>query len=249
MSAFELYAAIDVLGGRSVRLRQGAFDQVSDYGDPLVSALELDRKGAGWLHLVDLAAARSGRFVESETLAQILDAVSCKVQVAGGIRSLEAVSAWLDRGAARVVMGTGALEDLGLLEEACRAWPGRVAVALDHLGAPSWRLAVRGWSRPLDLGLEQAARYAESLGAAALVVTSIPTDGMLGGPDLVGLSLVLEATESIDVVASGGVRDASDLANLARLETKGRVLAGAVVGRALRDGRLGVEEALAACAR
>jgi phosphoribosylformimino-5-aminoimidazole carboxamide ribotide isomerase len=231
-----LYAAIDLLGGRCVRLQQGDYDRVTEFGDdPVAQAEAWAEQGAPWIHVVDLDAARSGEPVNREVIGQIAAAVGVPVQVGGGVRSREDAEALWSAGVSRVVMGTAALEQPDLV--AALVPDGSVAVGLDARGRD---LAVRGWesSSGVDL-LEAAARFGE-MGVAALVVTEIGRDGMLEGPDLEGLAAVLEVT-SAPVVASGGVGSVDDLVALTALD-----LDGVIVGRALYDERVTVPEAVTA---
>ncbi|HLG91734.1 MAG TPA: HisA/HisF-related TIM barrel protein [Acidimicrobiales bacterium] len=234
--------AIDLLGGRCVRLLRGDFSRVSDYGDPLERAAQLVEAGARWLHVVDLDAARTGRPANLGTV-RALASCGAAVQAGGGVRDAGSARALLDAGVRRVVVGTAALERPGLVEELAARWPGQVAVGLDHRGG---QLATRGWARAAGARLEDALGWLEAAGAAAVVVTDISRDGTLGGPDLEGMARVLRAT-AVPVVASGGVSGAEDLRALAGLEAGGRRLAGVVVGKAVHEGALGVAEALAAC--
>lgn len=238
----DLFPAIDLLGGRCVRLYQGDYERSTTYGDdPVAQALAFQAEGAPWIHVVDLDAARTGEPVNREAIAAVAAAVDVPVQTGGGVRDDSAAEALFAAGVARVVVGTAALEDPGfVLRLAARH---RVAVGLDARGRD---IAVHGWREGsgLDL-LEVAAGFAER-GVEALVVTEIGRDGTLGGPDTVGLAEVLAATK-IPVVASGGVGSLSDISALAALEAGGRRLDGVIVGRALYEGAFGVAEAVAEC--
>ncbi len=244
-----LYAAIDLLDGRSVRLLRGSFSEVTDYGDAVEAASALAGGGADWLHVVDLAAARSGTPAERSLIGEIVEASTVPVQVGGGVRTEWDVAALLAAGVSRVVMGTAALEDPSLFERICAANPGSVAIGLDHGGAPSWRLAVRGWESETPWSLADAAARFEQIGAAALVVTSIPTDGTLSGPDYPGLEVALAATSEVAIIASGGVGSLDDLSGLAGVNKAGRSLEGVIVGKALAAGELSIVDAVAACAQ
>jgi len=246
----DLFAAVDVLAGRSVRLVQGDFASVRDYGDPVSTARALVSSGAPWLHVVDLDAARGRVDAPTPIVKRILAEAGGRAQVGGGIRDERRAEEVLDAGAERVVLSTAALADPGLVERLATRFPGRVVVGLDHRGPPAFTLAVRGWSEETESlpGVSAAAARFEAAGAAALVVTAIPTDGTLAGPDIDGLCAVLGATSTIPVVASGGIGTLEDLDVLLDLEVGSRRLAGVVVGRALREGRFRVEEALARCA-
>lgn len=240
----DFYPAIDIRGGRSVRLLMGDYDQETAYGDPLDTALGLVAAGARWLHLVDLDAARTGQPANRAMVGAIVSAVGVPVQVGGGVRDRASAEDLLAAGVARVVLGTAAVEQPDLLATLASHHPGRVAVGLDHREG---QVAVRGWLEGSGQTLAEALARAESAGVGAVVVTDIARDGTLSGPDLEGLASALAST-TLAVIASGGVGSRSDLAALAGLEAAGRRLAGAIVGKAIHDGRLDVGEALAACA-
>jgi len=246
----ELYPAIDLRGGRCVRLRQGDYGDETVYGDdPVAVARSFVASGARWVHVVDLDAARTGDPVNRAVVAEVAAAVSGaggSVQAGGGVRSVEAALALWDAGVRRVVIGTAAIEDPGLVATLAAARPGGVAVGLDTRDG---EVAVRGWVQGSGMGIPDALARLADAGVAALIVTDIGRDGMLGGPDLRGLRSVLDGTD-LDVVASGGVSSAADVLALAGLRgaQRGRALAGAIVGRALYEGRLTVEEGVAACA-
>jgi phosphoribosylformimino-5-aminoimidazole carboxamide ribotide isomerase len=241
----ELFAAIDLRDGAAVRLVQGDFDRQAGYGDPLVLARRYVEDGARWIHVVDLDAARTGRAVNREVVLAIARGVPVPVQTGGGVRSAADATALLGAGVARVVLGTAALADRTLVVRLAEEFPGQVAVGLDHRGAGA-DLAVSGWEQGTGITLAEALAGFTGLPLAAVVVTAIERDGTLGGPDVSGLADVLGLTEH-PVVASGGVRGASDLLALAGIENQGRRLAGAIVGKALVDGLLTVREALDAC--
>ena len=251
----DLFPAVDLRGGRAVRLVQGDFDRETAYGDPVALARSFAAAGAPWLHVVDLDAARTGEPVQRDLVLAIAAAVPVPVQTGGGVRTDADVDALLAGGVARVVLGTAALDDPDLVRRAAARHPGRVAVGLGHRRGPSGRseVAVRGWEEGSGRDLDDVVAGLTGSGVAALVVTAIDRDGTLEGPDLAGLAAVVAATD-VPVVASGGVGSPADLAELAALvvEVPGgggtRTLAGAITGRALVDGRMTVEEALAACA-
>ncbi|HEY8058591.1 MAG TPA: 1-(5-phosphoribosyl)-5-[(5-phosphoribosylamino)methylideneamino]imidazole-4-carboxamide isomerase [Acidimicrobiales bacterium] len=234
-----LYAAIDLLGGRCVRLHQGEYDRATDYGDdPVGRARRFAADGAPWIHVVDLDAARTGQPVNREVIGRIAAAVDVPVQVGGGVRSrLDAEALWA-AGVARVVMGTAALEDPELV--AALVPDGAVAVGLDARGR---ELAVRGWEASAGVDLLEAVARFSAMDVAALVVTEIGRDGTLDGPDIERLSSVLEVA-GVPVVASGGVGSPDDLVALADLD-----LDGVIVGRALYDERVTVAEAVAVLGR
>ena len=235
----QLYPAIDLRGGRCVRLYQGSYDAETAYSDdPVGQARQFADAGASWLHVVDLDAARTGDPVNLAVIAAIADTVDVPVQTGGGVRSLDAAAALADAGAARVVIGTAAVETPELVEQVAARQP--VAVGLDARGRD---VAIHGWEQGGggDL-LELAARF-ESSGAEAVVVTEISRDGTMSGPDTDGLAAVLAAT-GLAVIASGGVARVEDLGELAAIGDPSRRLAGVIVGRALYEGRFTVEQAL-----
>ncbi len=248
----ELLPAIDLRGGTAVRLSQGDFDREVRYGDPAALAARYIAAGARWIHVVDLDAARTGVPHERVALGEIVrlaaDA-SVNVEAGGGIRTEVDAAALLGSGVARVVLGTAALEDPALATRWARRWPGRVAVGLDYRVGPDGvpEAQAEGWLAGSGRALTDLLALWEGEPIGAVVATSVARDGMLSGPDLAGLRALLAAT-SLPVVASGGVSGAGDLAALARLEASGRALAGVVVGKAIVEGRLTVEEGLAACA-
>jgi len=246
----ELYPAIDLRNGGAVRLTQGDFAREKRYGDPLALAATCMEGGASWIHVVDLDAARTGEPHERATLARIVQLAGQaggRVQTGGGIRTEDDVAAVLDLGVSRVVLGTTSLRDPALTTRCIRRWPGQIALGLDYSGAD---IAVgqaqsHGWevSSPLSIPAVLAQWADEPLGP--VVATSIARDGMLGGPDLAGLGTLLSLTPH-PVIASGGVGTLDDLRALARLTGPG--VAGAIVGKALVEGRFSVEEAVAVCA-
>ncbi|HVC26382.1 MAG TPA: HisA/HisF-related TIM barrel protein [Acidimicrobiales bacterium] len=245
--------AIDIRGGRCVRLLRGSFDQETVYGDPVAQAIAYRDAGARALHVVDLDAARTGAPVNRDTVRRIVDATALPVQYGGGVRDEAAVESALGAGIDRVVLGTFAVEEPGRALALARRFPGRVVVGLDHRrveGPAGTRreVAVRGWEQGAGVDLLDALERFAGSAVAAAVVTDITRDGTLAGPDLDGYSELLAALD-IPLVASGGIGGVADIVALARLEHGGRRLAAAVVGRALLDGSLSIGEAVAACTR
>ena len=235
-AAMDLYPSIDLRDGNVVRLHQGDFGREQVYGDdPVEVARAFEAAGAPWIHVVDLDAARR-QGSNRALVIKIAAAVAVPVQAGGGVRDGEL----LDEGVARVVVGSLAVEDPDAVAALAAANPGRVAVGLDHWGG---ELKVRGWEEESGQRLEDAAAALAFPGVAALIVTDISRDGTLEGPDLDGLQS-LAATSAVPVIASGGVATLADLQALA-----GTGVAGAIVGRAVYEGRFTVEEAVAACAR
>jgi phosphoribosylformimino-5-aminoimidazole carboxamide ribotide isomerase len=269
----DLYCAVDIMGGTAVRLTQGDFDRKTTHGDPLLLARSYVEHGARSLHVVDLDAALNGQPLNREAVLRIVKEVSVPVQVGGGARGRDDVASLIESGVSRVVVSTTAVENPELVDQLADLYPGRIVLGLDHRSKEPARdhrskepardhrsnpladeiVAIRGWKQASDLTVEKfLARFADApLGA--VVLTSIARDGMLGGPDIAALEAVLAITRH-PVVASGGVRSAEDLSRLAAISVSGtdgerRHVAGAVVGRALINGSLEVQEALAACER
>jgi phosphoribosylformimino-5-aminoimidazole carboxamide ribotide isomerase len=239
MTSPVLFPAIDILGGRCVRLLQGDYGQETAYGnDPVAQAEAFQEAGATWVHVVDLDAARTGDPVNRQVVAEVAATLDVPVQAGGGVRTLDDARTLFDAGVSRVVMGTAAIENPNLVDEV--AGLGRVAVGLDIRGE---EVAVRGWTRGSGLLLNDALERFSIRSTDAFVITQIERDGTLQGPDLVALAAALAATE-IDVVASGGVGRPSDLADLADLVVAGRRLAGIVLGRALYEGTVDLATAI-----
>jgi phosphoribosylformimino-5-aminoimidazole carboxamide ribotide isomerase len=245
----DLFPAIDLRGGRCVRLLRGDYDAETIYGDdPVAQAESFVRAGSAWVHMVDLDAARSGEpdAANRSAIEAVCAAVAgrARVQVGGGVRSEAAASRLLDAGVSRVVVGTAAVTDPDLVDGLVARFGGhRIAVGLDARGRA---VAVKGWTADSGADLIDLAERFGAAGIAALIVTEIGRDGTMAGPDVDQLGDVLAAC-SLDVVASGGVGTVEHLRALTTLDIAGRRLAGAVVGRALYEGRFSVEEALAAC--
>ncbi len=236
----DLYPAIDLLGGRCVRLYRGEYEKETVYGDdPASQARAFVAAGARWMHAVDLDAARTGRLANREHVAAVVAASGVPIQCGGGIRSREAAESLFEVGVARVVVGTAALEEPRLVAEIAGSG-GRVAVGLDVRGR---EVAVRGWQEGSGRDVLEVLDGMGSSGAEAVVVTQIERDGTLEGPDLEGLALVLRSS-AVEVVASGGVGSLEDLVALRDLEAGGRRLSGVIVGRALYEGAFRLEEAL-----
>lgn len=237
----DLFPAIDLRGGRCVRLYQGDYGRETVYGDdPVAQAEAFAAAGAPWIHVVDLDAARTGEAANRAVVAAIAAAVDVPVQAGGGVRDDDAADALLAAGVRRVVVGTAALADPAWVRRLAARHPGRVAVGLDARGRD---VSVHGWTEGSGRDLVDLARGFDDAGVAALVVTEIGRDGTLAGPALDQLAGVLAAT-GVDVVASGGVGSLDDLRALAALDAGGRRLAGAIVGRALYEGAFGLAEAV-----
>ncbi len=232
-----LFPAIDLRGGRCVRLYQGDYAAETVYaGDPATVAASFAAAGAPWLHVVDLDAARTGELTNLEQVAAIVAAAGVPVQYGGGVRSVAAAARLAGVGVARVVIGTAALETPALIAEVSARQP--VALGLDVRGR---EIAVRGWRSGSDRSLADV--LVTEPAVEALVVTQIATDGTLGGPDVELLTEVLDST-NLPLIASGGVGDLDDLRRLARLRVGERSLAGTIVGRAIYERTMVLEEAL-----
>jgi phosphoribosylformimino-5-aminoimidazole carboxamide ribotide isomerase len=233
-----LYPAIDLKDGQCVRLLRGDMASATVFGtDPAAQARAFAAAGCRWLHLVDLDGAFEGRPVNAAAVAAILAAVTIPVQLGGGIRDRATLEAWLDRGVARVILGTAALRDPGLVRDAARAHPGRVAVGID---ARAGRVAVEGWAETSEVTALELARRFEDAGVAALVYTDIDRDGALQGPNVAATAALARAV-AVPVIASGGIASLDDR----RAPTaSGAPLAGAISGRALYEGRIDLAEAV-----
>ncbi len=234
-----LYPAIDLKDGQAVRLLRGEMDKATVFNDdPAAQARAFAQAGCEWLHLVDLNGAFAGEPVNAAAVEAILAAIDIPAQLGGGIRDMATIEAWLDKGLARVILGTVAVENPELVREAARAFPGKVAVGID---ARDGRVATRGWAEETDVDATDLARSFEDAGVAAIIYTDINRDGAMAGPNIEATAALARAV-SIPVIASGGV---STLADLIALRDTG-VIAGAISGRALYDGAIDLREALAA---
>jgi phosphoribosylformimino-5-aminoimidazole carboxamide ribotide isomerase len=240
----ELYPAIDVRGGRAVRLVRGDYDTETVYDDdPVAVAAGYAADGVRWLHVVDLDAARTGEPVNRPIIASIADKVAphgVRVQAGGGVRSEDAAVALADAGVARTVIGSAALEDPELVRRIAARQA--VAVALDGRHGTA---ALHGWLDETAVSVLDALPSFEDAGVEAAILTEITRDGTLEGPDIEGLRAALART-TLPIIASGGVSGVEDLATLASLEYDGRHLAGVIVGTALYEGRFRVAMAMAA---
>jgi phosphoribosylformimino-5-aminoimidazole carboxamide ribotide isomerase len=234
-----LYPAIDLKDGAVVRLARGAMEAATKYADdPAAQACTFAAAGAEWLHVVDLDGAVTGHAVNGAAVEAILAAVRIPVQLGGGIRTMERAADWIGKGVARIVLGTAALKDPEFVREACRAFPGRIAIGLDARGG---KVAVEGWAETSDMPVIDLARRFEHEGVAALIHTDIERDGMLSGVNVAATAALARAVP-VPVIASGGVASLADLRALKRADAG---IAGVISGRALYDGRLDLRAALA----
>jgi phosphoribosylformimino-5-aminoimidazole carboxamide ribotide isomerase len=239
-----LYPAIDLKDGACVRLERGAMDRATVFNtDPAAQARAFADAGFTWLHVVDLNGAFEGRSANADAVAAILAATALKVQLGGGLRDMAGIAGWLNRGVTRVILGTAAVRNPELVREACRTFPGRVAVGIDARGG---KVAVAGWADETEIGAIDLARRFEDAGVAAIIYTDIDRDGVFAGLNL-DATLAMANAVSIPVIASGGLASIEDIRRL----TNPRYvkLAGAIAGRALYDGRLDPKEALAMLAK
>src|SRR6056297_1264714 len=235
-----LYPAIDLKDGKAVRLLRGDMERATVFNDaPEAQAAEFVAAGCEWLHLVDLNGAFAGRPVNAAPVEAILREARVPAQLGGGIRDMATIEAWLDKGLARVILGTVAVEDPALVRAAARAFPGQVAVGIDARGG---RVATKGWAEATDVDATDLARSFEDAGVAAIIYTDIERDGAMQGPNVAATAALARAVE-IPVIASGGV---SSMADLIALRDCGAPLDGAISGRALYDGALDLRAALAA---
>ena len=239
-----LFPAIDLKGGQCVRLVQGDMSRATVFNaDPAAQARDFASAGCRWLHLVDLDGAFAGLPVNAQAVDAILDAVDIPCQLGGGIRDLATIERWLDKGVARVILGTVALKAPALVREACRLHPGRIVVGIDARGG---RVATEGWAEVSEIAAIDLARRFEDVGVAAIVYTDIDRDGVLAGVNVAATATLARAVR-IPVIASGGVASLDDLEALLAVEKDG--IAGVISGRALYDGRLDLRAALALLGR
>ena len=235
-----LFPAIDLKDGKCVRLKLGDMATATVYGeDPAAQAKTFEDQGFSWLHVVDLNGAFEGRSVNGAAVGAILKATKNPVQLGGGIRNLDQIEDWLDRGLARVILGTVAVRDPDLVRQACKRFPGKIAVGIDARGG---KVAVEGWAEASSLGVVELAQKFEGAGVAAIIYTDIDRDGVLTGINWEATIALADAV-SIPVIASGGLASLDDIRRMTMPEA--RKLEGAISGRALYDGRIDPAAALA----
>ena len=240
MEAVILFPAIDLKNGQCVRLEQGDMARATVFNlDPAAQAKSFAAQGFEYLHVVDLDGAFAGQPMNAHAVEAMLKAVTMPLQLGGGIRDLKTVEGWLNKGVARVIIGTAAVRDPDLVKSAAKKFPGRVAVGLD---ARDGKVAVQGWAETSQLTALEIAQRFEDAGVAAIIFTDIARDGLLKGLNL-DATLALADRISIPVIASGGLASIEDVK--AMLTPRAKKLAGAIAGRALYDGRLDPSAALA----
>lgn len=239
--SFTIYPAIDMRGGKCVRLLQGDYDKETIYGDsPFEMAKTFAKAGAGWIHMVDLDGARDGKRVNDTYVIQSASELKAKVQIGGGIRSEEDIAHYLENGVSRVIIGSIAVSKPEFAEEMVRKYQGQIAIGID---AKNGFVATHGWLSTSEVkAVDLGKRFADA-GAETFIFTDIATDGMLSGPNVEAIQLMAEETGK-SVIASGGVSRLEDLMALQKLSGSG--VSGAIVGKALYEGRFTVKEALKA---
>lgn len=241
MSLLNLYPAIDLKNGECVRLQQGDMDRVTVFNrDPAAQAAQWEKAGFQYLHLVDLDGAFVGKPANAEAVKAIRRAVKLPIQLGGGIRSEATIESWLDAGITRVILGTVAVRDPALVKAAAKRWPGRIVVGID---ARSGRVAVEGWAEASDLDAIELAKKFTDAGVAAIVYTDIDRDGLLRGVNVAATAAMARAVP-IPIIASGGLAGIADIVALKREAANGAAIDGAILGRALYDGRIDPAEAL-----
>src|SRR2546425_3011362 len=235
-----IYPAIDILGGQVVRLKQGRKTEATVYGDPVEMATKWVSKGAEWLHVVDLDGAFLGKLKNIDLLREMAAAVpQAKIQARGGIRSMSVIETLLDAGIQRVVLGTAAVQDINFVKQAVTEQPHNVAVGIDALDG---NVQVAGWTENANIRAIALAKRLDDIGARLVIYTDISRDGVLEGPNVEGTKEILESTD-LSVIASGGVSSIEDVRHLAELDHWR--LDGVIIGKALYEGRIEIEEALA----
>jgi phosphoribosylformimino-5-aminoimidazole carboxamide ribotide isomerase len=237
--SFDLYPAIDLKAGQVVRLKRGAMDEATIYNaDPGAQAASFAQQGFAWVHVVDLDGAFAGRPANADAVRAIIAAVpGLSVQLGGGIRDMATAEAWLAAGVTRIILGSAAVKDPAFARAACAAFPGRAALGID---ARDGFVATEGWAETSSIAAIDLARDFAGSGAAAIIYTDIARDGMLSGVNVAATAELARAV-AIPVIASGGVASTDDLV---QLRATG-VVAGAILGRALYDGRVDPRQALA----
>lgn len=234
-----LFPAIDLKDGHCVRLKLGDMAQVTVYNeDPAAQALTFESHGFKWLHVVDLNGAFEGQSMNGAAVEAILRTTKNPIQLGGGIRTLAHIESWLSKGLARVILGTVAVRNPALVKEACKLFPGKVAVGIDAKGG---KVAVEGWAEASTLEVIELAKQFEGAGVSAIIYTDIDRDGILTGINW-DATLALADAVSIPVIASGGLASIKDVQRM--LQPDAKKLEGAITGRALYDGRIDAAEAL-----
>lgn len=233
----QLYPAIDMLDGNAVRLRQGRRDDVTIFGNPVDLAAKWREQGATYLHLVDLTAAFDGQTKHLPLIREVIRAFGGNVELGGGLRTMADIALRIEAGVTRCIIGTAAIEKPDLVKEACRAFPGQIAVGLD---AKDGFVATRGWVKTSALTAAEVALRMRDMGVSTLIYTDISRDGMMQGPNFAATQRLIDKTQ-MDIIGSGGVSSISDLLKLQEIGC-----AGAILGRAMYEGAFTVPDALEA---
>lgn len=231
----QLYPAIDMLDGNAVRLRQGRRDDVTIFGNPVDLAAKWREQGATYLHLVDLTAAFDGQTKHLPLIREVIRAFGGNVELGGGLRTMADIALRIEAGVTRCIIGTAAIEKPDLVKEACRAFPGQIAVGLD---AKDGFVATRGWVETSALTAAEVALRMRDMGVSTLIYTDISRDGMMQGPNFAATQRLIDKTQ-MDIIGSGGVSSISDLLKLQEIGC-----AGAILGRAMYEGAFTVPDAL-----
>lgn len=241
---FELYPAIDLKGGQCVRLLRGDMEQSTVFSDsPAAQASLFADSGFRWLHVVDLDGAFAGEPMNAPAIDGILKVPGLKVQLGGGIRNLETIRYWLEKGIERVILGTVALRDPELVKQACKEFPGKIVVGID---ARDGMVAVEGWAETSDMKAADLAACYEDAGVSAIIYTDISRDGAMQGANVKGTA-AFAASHSIPVILSGGVTTIADIKSACLARNKG--VAGTIIGRALYENTIAPKDALAVIAQ
>jgi phosphoribosylformimino-5-aminoimidazole carboxamide ribotide isomerase len=235
-----LFPAIDLKDGRCVRLKRGAMESATVFNDdPAAQAQIFERAGFSWLHCVDLDGAFAGKPANAEAIHAIRSATKRPIQLGGGIRDMAAIEGWLAAGITRVILGTVALKNPALVREAARNFPGKIVVGADAVGG---KIVTEGWAEVSDLAPADLGRRFEDAGVAAILFTDVDGDGLLGGVNVTATAALAKAVR-IPVIASGGVGSLADIEALVAANEPN--IEGVVVGRALYDGKIEPQQALA----
>jgi phosphoribosylformimino-5-aminoimidazole carboxamide ribotide isomerase len=241
MTTLNLYPAIDLKNGECVRLQQGDMNRVTVFNrDPAAQARQWQDAGFRYLHLVDLDGAFAGKPANADAVRAIRKAVTLPIQLGGGIRDEATIESWLDAGITRVILGTIAVRNPDLVKAAAKRWPGKIVVGID---ARSGRVAVEGWAEASDLDAIDLAKKFVDAGVAAIVYTDIDRDGLLKGVNVAATAAMARAVP-IPVIASGGLAGIEDVIALKQEAARGAAIDGAILGRALYDGRIDPAAAL-----
>ncbi len=234
--------AIDIIDGRVVRLHQGDFTKEKFYSDdPVETALLWQKKGARFLHVVDLDGAKYGKVKNEKIIGRIIKAVDMKCEVGGGLRDEKDIAYFLEQGAERVVLGTKAFEDIDYLKKLVLKYGKRIVVSIDFAGE---RIVKKGWQEETDLSPDEMIKKIQQAGVETIVVTDIATDGTLSGPNIEKLKKILSMAD-ISVIASGGISSLEDIKKLKDIGSKN--LEGVIIGRALYEGKIDLGEAIKIC--